>query len=110
MLELRNKWKGLNAKIRFVQQHGQLPPEADEAVDLSKNLTIDHSGFEKAQEVKELYVLQQDLYNLRTNLSKARKNLNKVADLGKQAHYKQKVAELEWQVRVMGAVYDARKA
>lgn len=109
ILNFRNEWKALNAKIRFVQQYRQLPPEENEAPDLSKNLTIDEGGFRKSQDIKELWVLKQDIENKRTVLSKARKNLSKVKELSKQAHYKQKIAELEWELRLMTAVFEARK-
>lgn len=108
ILKYRNEWKALNAKVRFVQQFGQLPPE-EETVDLSKNITLDETGFEKAQNVKELWALRQDIENRRSVLSKARKSLTSVADLAKQAHYKQKVALLEWELRIMTAVFEARK-
>lgn len=108
ILKYRNEWKALNAKVRFVQQFGQLPPE-EETVDLSKNTTLDETGFEKAQNVKELWALRQDIENRRSVLSKSRKSLNGVADLAKVAHYKQKVALLEWELRIMSAVFEARK-
>ena len=109
ILKYRNEWKALNAKVRFVQQFGQLPPEEEQAADLSKNTMLDETGFEKAQNVKELWALRQDVENKRSVLSKARKSLNGVVDLAKVAHYKQKVALLEWELRIMTAVFEARK-
>jgi hypothetical protein len=109
ILAFRNQWKALNAKVRFVQQHGQLPPEDEADPDLSQNKMLDESGFQKAQEVKELWALREEIDNKRTVLSKARKKLTTVKEVAKIAHYKQKVAMLEWELSIMGSVFNARK-
>lgn len=106
ILNLRNRWKDLNAKVRFVQQHGCLP-ESTTSPQEAKG--IDESKLKSEYEIKELWALKEDIENCSSNLSKAKKRLSTSQDLAKQAHYQRKIVELEWKLSMMRTVYNSRK-
>ncbi len=106
ILQLRNTWRELNAKIKFVQQHGCLPESSTSPQEVKR---IDESQLKSEYEIKELWALKEDIENCSSNLSKARKNFNTVQELQKKAHYERKIAELEWKLGMMRTVYNSRK-
>lgn len=106
ILQLRNAWKELNAKVKFVQQHGCLPEEPASPQEVKG---LDESKLKSEYEVKELWALKEEIENCSSNLSKAKKRLSTSQDLSKQAHYQRKVVELEWKLSMMRTVYNSRK-